>query len=72
MQSGVSLLIPVLAEDSQLSQYSQYVEQFSQTWGDQYVHFSAEFRDDDLKEKSYKYGVDGYVTMGKFHWLFNE
>lgn len=70
--SGVTLSIHLTAGDGRLAEFSRFVEGFSRTWGRRYVHFSAELGDNWLKEKSFKYGQDGYVKMSKSHWLFNN
>jgi|GEM_PF-3582480 len=68
--SGVTLSSTMSAGDSRMSELNRFVSQFYRLWGRHYVHFSMELRDDALKEKSFKYGQDGYVNMGKSHWLF--
>jgi type III secretion system PrgH/EprH family protein len=69
--SGVTLSSPISAEDSRVVEFNRYVSGFYKAWGRHYVHFVAEFRDDSLKDKSFKYGQDGYVKAGKSHWVFN-
>ena len=71
-ESGVTLSSWMPSVDVHLTEFSRYVTQFYQTWGRRYVHFSADIHEDMLKEKSYKYGEDGYITMSKSHWLFNK
>ncbi len=70
--SGVTLSSQMSAGDSRMAEFNRYVAQFYRSWGRRYVHFSVDLRDDLLKEKSFKYGQDGYVNMGKSHWLFNS
>ena len=70
--SGVTLLSGLPSVDVHLSEFSRFVSQFYQSWGRRYIHFSADVRDDVLKDKSYKYGDDGYISMNKSHWLFNK
>jgi len=70
--SGVTLSSWLPSVDVHLSEFSRFVTQFYQTWGRRYVHFSADIHEDMLKEKSYKYGEDGYITMNKSHWMFNK
>ncbi|MCD6027715.1 MAG: hypothetical protein K0R08_2234 [Solimicrobium sp.] len=69
--SGVTLSSSIAAEDSRMAEFNLFVAQFKRLWGHQYVHFSVELQDDVLKENSYKYGENGYVKLGKSHWLFN-
>jgi type III secretion system PrgH/EprH family protein len=70
--SGVTLSTSMSSGDSRMAELNRFVAQFYRLWGRHYVHFSVELRDDALKEKSFKYGQDGYVNMGKSHWLFNN
>ena len=70
--SGVTLSSWMPSVDVHLSEFSRYVSQFYRTWGQRYIHFSADMRDDFLKNKSYKYGDDGFITMSNSHWLFNK
>ena len=70
--SGVTLLSGLPSVDVHLSEFSRFVTQFYQSWGRRYIHFSADVRDDVLKDKSYKYGDDGYISMSRSHWLFNK
>jgi len=70
--SGVTLSSAMPSGDSRMAEFNRFVSQFYRLWGRHYVHFSVDLRDDALKEKSFKYGQDGYVKMGKSHWLFNS
>lgn len=71
-ESGVTLSSWMPSVDVHLSEFGRYVSHFYQTWGQRYVHFSADIRDDHLKDQSYKYGDDGFITMNKSHWSFNK
>ncbi len=71
-ESGVTLSSWMPSVDVHLTEFSRYVTQFYQVWGRRYVHFSADISDDALKDKSYKYGEDGYISMSRSHWLFNK
>ena len=71
-ESGVTLSSWMPSVDVPLSEFGRFVSHFYQTWGQRYVHFSADIHDDLLKDKSYKYGDDGFITMNKSHWLFNK
>jgi type III secretion system PrgH/EprH family protein len=70
--TGVTLSSWLPSVDVHLIEFSRFVTQFYQTWGRHYVHFSADIHEDLLKDKSFKYGDDGYITMNKSHWLFNK
>ena len=39
-------------------------------WGDRYVHFAIELKDDWMKGKSFQYGADGYIKMTPSSWYF--
>lgn len=69
---GVTFTSVMPAGDSRMAEYNLFVSQFYRLWGRHYAHFSVDLRDDVLKEKSFKYGQDGYVNMSKSHWLFNS
>ena len=71
-ESGITLNSWMPAVDVQLSSFSHFVAQFYQTWGRRYINFTVDMHEDDLKEKSYKYGEDGYISMSKSNWLFNK
>ncbi|WP_306461289.1 PrgH/EprH family type III secretion apparatus protein, partial [Pseudomonas fluorescens] len=43
---------------------------FNQQWGERYVHFAIELKDDWLKGKSFQYGPQGYVKMTPSSWYF--
>jgi type III secretion system PrgH/EprH family protein len=71
-ESGLTLSSWMPSVDVHLTEFSNFVHEFYQTWGRRYVHFSADIREDQLKDKSFKYGDEGYITMSKSHWLFNS
>ncbi|MEJ2795733.1 PrgH/EprH family type III secretion apparatus protein [Iodobacter sp. LRB] len=68
----IGLVSSVYAGDVRLAEFKRVTEAFYATWGDRYVHFNAELRDDWLKDKSFKYGQEGYVRMSPSHWLIGE
>jgi len=53
-ESGVTLSSWMPSVDVHLSEFGRFVSNFYQTWGQRYVHFSADIHDDLLKDKSYK------------------
>jgi len=57
-------------DDGALSQLRQQISEFERSYGERYVRFVLEQREDWLKGKSYKYGVNGYVQLGPRHWYF--
>ncbi|STQ90183.1 PrgH/EprH family type III secretion apparatus protein [Iodobacter fluviatilis] len=71
-EKEVGLFSSVYAGDVRLAEFKRVTEAFYATWGDRYIHFNAELRDDWLKDKSFKYGQEGYVRMSPSHWLIGE
>ncbi|MEN9659898.1 MAG: hypothetical protein RL571_3363 [Pseudomonadota bacterium] len=71
-EKEIGLISSVYAGDVGLAEFKRVTEAFYATWGDRYVHFNAELRDDWLKDKSFKYGQEGYVRMSPSHWLIGE
>ncbi|VVP32671.1 Protein PrgH [Pseudomonas fluorescens] len=56
--------------DSELQALRSYVADFQQQWGDRYIHFAIELKDDWLKGKSFQYGPQGYIKMTPSSWYF--
>jgi type III secretion system PrgH/EprH family protein len=67
---SVTFAIEGNLQDSELAAARQYVERFYRQWGDRYVHFTVELKDDWLKGKSFQTGPQGYVKTGSSSWLF--
>ncbi|WP_053214279.1 PrgH/EprH family type III secretion apparatus protein [Pseudomonas sp. Q12-87] len=59
-------------QDSELSAARQYVEDFYRQWGERYVHFAVELKDDSLKSLSFQTGPQGYVKTSASSWLFSN
>jgi len=57
-------------EDVELQALNSYVTRFNQLWGDRYVNFVIELKDDWLKGKSFQYGPQGYIKMTPSSWYF--
>lgn len=57
-------------DDGTLSQLRQQIAEFEHGYGERYVRFVLEQREDWLKGKSYKYGANGYVQLSPRHWYF--
>lgn len=57
-------------EDGELERIKAFINQYYQTWGDNYVQFVLELKNDWLKGKSFKYGEQGYVKLSPGHWYF--
>lgn len=58
--------------DAQLEAARRYIADFYRQWGDRYVHFAVELKDDWLKGKSFQYGPEGYVKMTPSSWYFSQ
>lgn len=59
-------------QDSELAAARQYVDDFYRQWGDRYVHFTVELKDDALKGKSFQTGPQGYVKTNASSWHFSN
>jgi type III secretion system PrgH/EprH family protein len=57
-------------QDSELVAVRDYVNEYYRLWGDRYVHFAVELKDDWLKGKSFQYGPQGYIKMTPSSWYF--
>jgi len=57
-------------QDSELAAARQYVDGFYRQWGDRYVHFTVELKDDSLKGKSFQTGPQGFIKMTSSSWHF--
>lgn len=69
-KNSVTFLLRGSIEDGELERIKQFVNQFYQIWGTEYVQFALELKDDWLKGKSFKYGEKGYVKVAPGHWYF--
>ncbi|WP_339058239.1 PrgH/EprH family type III secretion apparatus protein [Candidatus Regiella endosymbiont of Tuberolachnus salignus] len=68
--SSVTFVIQGALDDSQLQQLRSFVTHYTQAWGEHYVKFSVELKDDWLKGKSFKYGDQGYIKVSPGYWYF--
>ena len=57
-------------QDAELAAARQYVDAFHRQWGDRYVHFAVELKDDVLKGKSFQSGPQGYIKTTTSSWFF--
>lgn len=57
-------------QDAELAAARQYVDAFHRQWGDRYVHFAVELKDDLLKGKSFQSGPQGYIKTTTSSWFF--
>ena len=57
-------------QDVELAAARDYVDGFHRQWGDRYVHFTVELKDDGLKDKSFQTGPQGYIKTTASSWHF--
>jgi type III secretion system PrgH/EprH family protein len=57
-------------QDSELAATRRYIDSFYRQWGDRYVSFTVELKDDSLKDKSFQTGPQGYIKMTSSSWHF--
>ncbi|ROM93880.1 hypothetical protein BK658_19670 [Pseudomonas brassicacearum] len=67
---SVTFTVEGSLEDAELQALGGFVAGFNQQWGERYVHFAIELKDDWLKGKSFQYGPQGYVKMTPSSWYF--
>ncbi|AZC90093.1 PrgH/EprH family type III secretion apparatus protein [Pseudomonas carnis] len=67
---SVTFTVKGSLEDSELQALGDFVAGFNQRWGEHYVHFAIELKDDWLKGKSFQYGPQGYIKMTPSSWYF--
>ncbi|MGN8273832.1 PrgH/EprH family type III secretion apparatus protein [Pseudomonas sp. SMN5] len=69
-RDSVTFAVQGNLQDAELAAARQYVDDFYRQWGDRYVHFTVELKDDALKGKSFQTGPQGYVKTGSSSWHF--
>ncbi|WP_338806820.1 PrgH/EprH family type III secretion apparatus protein [Pseudomonas chlororaphis] len=67
---GVTFTIEGNLEDGELQALREFFTDFDRQWGEHYVHFAIELKDDWLKGKSFQYGPQGYIKMTPSSWYF--
>lgn len=67
---GVTFTVEGSLEDAELQALGDFVTAFGQQWGERYVHFAIELKDDWLKGKSFQYGPQGYIKVTPSSWYF--
>lgn len=67
---SVTFTVEGSLEDGELQALRGFVSGFQQQWGDRYIHFAIELKDDWLKGKSFQYGPQGYIKMTPSSWYF--
>ncbi|MFF7062403.1 PrgH/EprH family type III secretion apparatus protein [Pseudomonas sp. NPDC008258] len=67
---GVTFTVEGTLEDAELQALGDFVAAFGRQWGERYVHFAIELKDDWRKGKSFQYGPQGYIKMTPSSWYF--
>lgn len=69
-KDSVTFVIQGALDDTEILRARQFVDSYYRTWGDRYIQFAIELKDDWLKGRSFQYGAEGYVKMSSGHWYF--
>lgn len=69
-EGSVSFAVTGNLQDSELAAARRYVDSFYRQWGDRYVNFTVELKDDALSDKSFQTGPQGYIKMTSSSWHF--
>ena len=69
-EGSVTFAVTGNLQDSELAAARHYVDSFYRQWGDRYVSFSVELKDESLKHKSFQTGPQGYIKMTSSSWHF--
>ena len=69
-EDSVTFAVAGNLQDSELANARRYIDSFYRQWGDRYVHFTVELKDDSLKDKSFQTGPQGYIKMTTSSWHF--
>ncbi|CAI8938256.1 type III secretion system protein [Pseudomonas sp. IT-P253] len=67
---SVTFAVEGNVQDSELAAVRHVVDGFYRQWGDRYVHFAIDLKDDGLKGKSFQTGPLGYIKMTSSSWHF--
>ena len=68
--AGTNFTIRGQNEDGSLQKARAFIDDFYRQWGQRYVQFSIELKDDPFKDKSFQYGSQSYIKMTPSHWYF--
>lgn len=69
-RDSVTLNVQGALQDNELLAVRDYVNEYYRLWGDRYVHFAVELKDDWLKDLSFQYGPSGYIKTTPSSWYF--
>lgn len=67
---GITFIIRGALDDGEILRAREFVDRYYHQWGDQYIQFAIELKDDWLKGRSFQYGTQGYVKMAPSHWYY--
>lgn len=67
---SVTFTVEGSLDDGELQALNSFVSDFNRQWGDRYVNFAIDLKDDWLKGKSFQYGPQGYIKMTPSSWYF--
>lgn len=70
LEQGVRFVLAGELDDAARTALRSDLAAFERRYGDRYVQFVLKLSPDWLKDKSYKYGADGYVQLSPRHRLF--
>jgi type III secretion system PrgH/EprH family protein len=69
-EDSVTFAVTGNLQDSELAATRRYIDNFYRQWGDRYVNFRIELKDDALHDKSFQTGPQGYIKMTSSSWHF--
>ncbi|MGY2186882.1 Type III secretion system protein PrgH-EprH (PrgH) [compost metagenome] len=69
-EDSVTFAVAGNLQDSELAAARRYIDSFYRQWGDRYVSFTVELKDDVLNDKSFQTGPQGYIKMTSSSWHF--
>lgn len=65
-----TFLIRGSLDDGEILRTRQFINEYTQKWGNNYVQFAIELKDDWLKGRSFLYGSEGYIKKNSSHWYY--
>ncbi|HHE6471357.1 TPA: PrgH/EprH family type III secretion apparatus protein [Providencia rettgeri] len=65
-----TFLIKGSLDDGEILRTRQFINEYTQKWGNNYVQFAIELKDDWLKGRSFQYGSEGYIKKNSSHWYY--
>lgn len=68
---NVTFVIKGDLDDGQLQLLNRYIDSYYHRWNGRYVQFAIELKDNWLRDKSFRYGPQGYIKVSAGHWYFS-